>query len=94
MDNGLIVWPVHFPIDFKGKGKDNLGAKAMKGLCALIKEHPGSIAFGDMNTIHGEIEDSILSVVPEDMYLDGSTTTFFGSFYDTVLNDEAWQPLM
>lgn len=94
MDDGTMVWGVHFPIDFKGEGDQNLGAKAMVGLSNLMDAHPGSVAFGDFNTIHGEIEESVMSAIPANKYLIGDDITFLGAFYDTVKNDETWVALI
>lgn len=93
MDDGTLVWGIHFPLDFKNKGNDNHCAIAMKGLCALMDEHPGSVAFGDFNTIHGEMNDVIRANVADDKQMLGDDITFLGAYYDTVKTDEDWMPL-
>lgn len=90
-----IVWGIHFPLDFRGKGQDNLGAKAMIGLCKLMDEYSGSVcAIGDFNTIPGHISQSIEAAIsPDKEFIVKDEPTFFGAFYDTVKNDEEWMLL-
>lgn len=90
MIDSTTVWGIHFPIDFKGTGSENLCAKAMVGLCSLMDEHLGSVAFGDFNTIHGEMDTAIRANVSDDKVFLGDDVTFLGSFYDTVKTDEEW----
>lgn len=89
---GEIVWGIHFPLDFKGKDQENLGAKAMKGLCNLMDEYSGSVcALGDFNTIPGHIELSIKATISANReFIIKDEPTFFGAFYDTVKNDQEW----
>lgn len=84
--SGEIVWGVHFPLDFKNKGCDNLAHKACKGIISTMASFQGSVlAMGDMNPIPGEPEKSILSAIPDNMTLVPSKfPTFYGSYFDTV----------
>lgn len=93
--NGVIVWGVHFPLDFKNKGDENLGAITMKTLCILMNSCPSiSYAFGNFNTIPGDITDAIVSSISEDMcFADTTRLTFFGAHYDRVKKSE-WIPLI
>jgi len=83
-----IVWGVHFPLDFKNSGEENHGVITMKNLIKTMVEYPGSIcAFGDMNTIPGQIDKSIReAVLSSNQYrlILRSVNTFFGAFYDTI----------
>jgi hypothetical protein len=93
--SGQIVWGIHFPLDFKNSGLENMGAKAMIGLCQTMKTYRGSVlAMGDFNTIPGKILSSIVSTIPSDMeLLSWDFPTFFGAFYDTVdaREGEVWE---
>jgi hypothetical protein len=93
--DGSIVWGIHFPLDFKGKGANNLGAKAMAGLCHLMKTQIGSIcAIGDFNTIPGEITECIKdAIMPGMHFIIENQLTFFGAFYDSVKTDDKWIPI-
>ncbi len=83
---GEMVWGIHFPLDFKGQGTDNLGHKTMVNLQKLMLEYPGSVcAFGDFNTIPGAITETIRQAIqPEFEFVLDHTLTFFGAYYDTV----------
>lgn len=94
--NGNCVWGIHFPLDFKSKGTDNLGAKTMVNLCTMMKTMGNCCAFGDFNTIPGHIADTIkASIDPElEFVVHDENPTFFGSFYDEVnISDRIWYPL-
>lgn len=96
MINGDIVWGIHFPLDFKGNGCENLGAKATKGLVEIMKNHSGSIcAIGDFNTIPGKIMNCIKDNLSENFeFKYGGFYTFYGAFYDTVsLKEEDWKSI-
>ena len=87
LKSGEIVWGVHFPLDFKGKGKENLGAITMSNLIKMMDEYAGSVvAFGDMNTIPGDICQAIQAEISGTEYglLLNDVYTFFGSYYDTI----------
>jgi len=92
--SGEIIWGIHFPLDFKNTGPDNLGAKAMAGLVKVLTTYRGSIlAMGDFNTIPGKIMQYILQAVPDNMeLLSWNFPTFFGAFYDKVQprDNEEW----
>jgi len=90
MLNGDVVWGIHFPLDFKGNGSENLGAEAMKGLVEIMKTYTGSVcAIGDFNTIPGKIAQCIKEEVPANLELrDGGFYTFYGAYYDTMLPKE------
>ena len=83
---GINVFAVHFPLDFKGIGPENQGAISMTNLCNLMKEYPRSVcAFGDFNTVPGNIENSITNAVDNEFELIWPEfPTFFGSYYDTI----------
>lgn len=84
--NLQIIWGIHFPLDFKNKGVENMGSKTMVKLCETMKMYPGSkFALGDFNTIPGEITKSIMSVIPDHMELiSWDIPTFVGAYYDRV----------
>lgn len=92
LNTGGIIWGIHFPLDFKGIGPNNQGAKAMTGLCKVLDSYIGSVcAIGDFNTIPGNIDESIRKVIPDNKeFLVKNEITFFGSFYDTVPNTGEW----
>jgi len=85
-----IVWGIHFPLDFKNKGDENMGSKTMCNLCETMKKYKGSkFALGDFNTIPGEIIYSIIKVIPGDMELTSwDIPTFIGAYYDRVKSRE------
>lgn len=94
--NGNCVWGIHFPLDFKSKGADNLGAKAMVNLCSMMKSMGNCCAFGDFNTIPGFIADTIKASIDSEFkfVIVDDKPTFFGSFYDEVpVGDRSWYPL-
>lgn len=93
---GKIIWGIHFPLDFKNSGADNLGHKTMVNLQELMKSYDGSIcAFGDFNTIPGKIYESIKqAITPDFRFDDENTITFFGSYYDTIPLVEEWDMLL
>lgn len=86
--NNNIVWGIHFPLDFKNTGLENHGAITMNSLIELMNQYHGSVcAFGDMNTIPGNICNSIKEVVEKSgkyKLVCNDVYTFFGSFYDTI----------
>jgi hypothetical protein len=97
-NDDTLVWGIHFPLDFKNKADANMGYKAMKGLCDLMKHTEGSVcALGDFNTILGYIEDAINSAIdPELKFLYvQDILTFFGAYYDTIQprEGEHWELL-
>lgn len=99
MTTGEIVWGIHFPVDHSGKGAKNLGSKTMVNLQNLMKMHDRSIcAFGDFNTIPGNIADAINQAIsPEFEFMFQNELTFFGAFYDFIpvnLDDDKWVPLV
>jgi len=82
-----IIWAIHFPLDFRGKGEENQGYQTMRNCQAVMTKYQGSVlAFGDFNTIPGHIEDAIVSAIqPEFQFLvDDYGPTYFGSHYDLV----------
>lgn len=84
--NGNCIWGVHFPLDFRFKGSNNLGAKTMKNLCTLMKSIGKSCVFGHFNTIPGCIIDSIKNAIDDEFsfIIDDGKPTFFGSYCDEV----------
>lgn len=98
MKNGDTIWGIHFPLDFRMEGEDNLGAKTMKGLCALMKTCLGdSYAFGNFVTIPGKIERAVGDAIDDDMsFAVAKQLTFFGSYYDTVriTSEDDWTPFV
>ena len=101
LKTGEIVWGVHFPIDFKNTGSENNCYKAMTSLQQVMDTYTGSVcAFGDMNTISGEMNDAVRLAVRNngkyELMLSG-VNTFFGAFYDTVdsvaRSDVTWIPV-
>ena len=96
LTNGQIVWGIHFPLDFKSVGAENLGAKAMIGLCKLMESQKGSYcAIGDFNTIPGKIQNSITEVIPPNMKFQvKNEMTFFAPFYDTIKPKDKWALLI
>ena len=82
----IIIWGIYFPLDFKCIGPENQGAISMTNLCNLMKEYPRSVcAFGDFNTVPGNIENSIINAVDDEFELIWPEfPTFFGSYYDTI----------
>lgn len=95
--NGNCVWGIHIPLDFKNKGEQNLGAKAMVNLCVMMKAYGNSCAFGDFNTIPGYISDAIKTCVDPDfkLIISDNKPTFFGAFFDEVnVGDRVWFPLI
>ena len=96
LTSGKIVWGINFPIDLKSIGDENLGAKAMMGLCKLMESHKRSYcAIGDFNTIPGQIRQSITqAIVPNMKFVVEYQITFFGSFYDTVKTEDRWTQLI
>lgn len=96
--NNSIVWGIQFPLDFKTMGSENMGAKAMQGLCKLMTDQKGSqCAIGDFNTIPGEITQSITNAItPEfEFAVKEDILTFFGAFYDAIIprEGEEWSLL-
>ena len=93
-----IIWGIHFPLDFKGYGKDNMGYKTMINLQELMNEFKGSVcAFGDFNTIPGAITNAINQAILSNFeFVFENELTFFGSFYDTIpiKNDEIWTSIL
>ena len=90
-----IVWGIHFPLDFKNKGSDNLGAKTMVNLCNLMDSHVGSIcAIGDYNLIPGPITESINQAIsPNKKFIvKADELSFFGSYPDKIVprDGEEW----
>lgn len=87
LKSGEIVWGVHFPLDFKGKSSENLGAITMSNLIKMMNDYTGSVvAFGDMNTIPGDICQAIQNAANGSNYslLLDDVYTFFGSYFDTI----------
>ena len=97
---GTKMAAIHFPLNFRGHGKENLGYKTMKNLLGFAKESNIEFVFGDFNTVPGNIGDSIMLALEGEKYkfkLD--VLTFFGSFYDVIdiVTDkdlEDWQSIM
>jgi len=93
-----IIWAIHFPVDFKAVGVNNLGYAAMVQLCLLMDQFKGSaLALGDFNLIPGVIRDATVLALEErkDAYefgVDFSNLTFYGAFYDLIepRKDEIW----
>ena len=93
LKSGEIIWGIHFPLDFKGKNKDNLGYKTMVNLQQVLKQYKGSVcAIGDFNTIPGDISDAINdAILPEYKFVLNNELTFFGAYYDTIpMNDKTF----
>ena len=94
MIGGEIIWAVNFPLDFKFKGVENLGHKTMLNLQKVMTDFNGSVfAFGDFNTIHGDISDSIYSAISEkfEFVVNSEELTFFGAFYDRINVTNEWK---
>jgi len=95
LNTGEIVWGIHFPLDFKGEGENNLGYKAMINLQQVLKEYKGTIcAFGDFNTIPGNVSSSIhKAILLEFEFMVSNKLTFFGAYYDTIVpaQGEEWK---
>ena len=92
--DGDIIWGIQFPLDFKGVGENNNNHKALVELQTLMDFYSGSVfAFGDFNTIKGNITDSMyLALRPEYKFnVPHTTLTFFGAHYDTIPNNGTWQ---
>lgn len=85
LPTGEIGWGVQLPLDFKGIGKENRGAKGLEGLVEIMNKHSGSVCgIGDFNMLPGQITQSIASVIPENMELTTAPfATFFGAWFDT-----------
>lgn len=81
-----IVWGIHFPLDFNGDGKENLGYKTMVNLQDMMNRYTDSMfAFGDFNTIPGKIDMAIRSAIkPEYHFQLKDVLTFFASHFDNV----------
>jgi hypothetical protein len=96
--DGNIVWAVHFPLDFKNKANMNHGYIAMTNLQSVLSTYTGSVcAFGDFNTIAGDVADAIKSaILPTYQFVLDNQLTFFGSYYDriTINPDEDWTQLV
>lgn len=92
MKTGEVVWGIHFPLDFKNKGTENMGAIVMTELCKTMDDYKGSVcAIGNFNTIRGQIKDTIVnSVAPDKKFILHDELTFFGSYFDTIKTDEEW----
>ena len=95
--NGTKIAAIHFPLSFRGDGKENLGYKTMKNLLEVTKDSKIEFVFGDFNTIPGKIGDSIILALGGEKYqfkLD--TLTFFGAFYDRITINEVkgWESVM
>lgn len=92
------VWGIHFPIDFRNKGCENLGAKTMYNLCELMKQYgDDTCAIGDFNTIVGNPMDSINNALDNSIqFIFKDIITFFGAHYDQVIPNanETWTPLI
>lgn len=86
LKSGEIVWGIHFPLDFKGDGVENLNYKTMVNLQNLMKEYKGSVcAIGDFNTIPGKIADLVEKArTSEFEFILKGELTFFGAYYDTI----------
>lgn len=83
--NNKIVWAIHFPLNFKEQGEKNPSFETMINLKKLFTSYPGSIcAFGDFNTIPGNIENTIKLAKEDDFDFLLDELTFFGSHYDTI----------
>lgn len=99
MVTGEIFWSAQFPLDFRGVGENNLGYKAMIGLMELMNKYKGSVfAIADFNAIPGVIADAINLAIANfgeyQLLLD--STTFYGSYFDTVKvpKSEHWVELL
>jgi hypothetical protein len=90
--DGSIVWVIHYPLDFRNKGEENLGAKTMVASQEMMLNFPNSVCcFGDMNIIQGMIEESIVNAIQNDFKLAFGTRevyTFVGSYFDTLPMNE------
>jgi hypothetical protein len=84
-----LIWFIHFPLDFKNQGKENLGAITMRNLISLMKETNSTIAIGDFNTISGNVMSSISEEIPEDFEMrNGGFQTYYGAWFDRIPNRE------
>lgn len=86
VNNSDPVWGINFPLDFKSVGSENLGAKAMCNLCEIMKAYGDhTCAFGDFNTVVGNIFDAVNGAIPDSMQFNlHDCITFFGAHYDRV----------
>lgn len=83
---GEIMWGVHFPIDFRGKGKDNMQYKAMVGLVDVMRSHEGSVvAVGNFSAVPGNPSESMKEAIPDDMqFKSAGHPTFYAGYFDTI----------
>lgn len=95
MKTGHIVWAIHFPLDFKGIGEENLGYKTMINLQQLMHKYDGTVcALGDFNTIPGQVYDAISqAILPEFEFVLKNELSFFGECYDKIPLDMENRPL-
>lgn len=94
--NNTTVVGVHFPLDFKREGENNNNGRAMKALINLLDKYPKAYAFGDMNVITGNIQNSIETVLRDNPWkLSDPYYTYIGSFYDYAMDikDQTYKEL-
>uniref|UniRef100_A0A6G6ACH4 Endonuclease/exonuclease/phosphatase family protein n=1 Tax=Borely moumouvirus TaxID=2712067 RepID=A0A6G6ACH4_9VIRU len=86
LKTGQIIWGIHFPLDFRTEGENNPGFKTMVNLQYLMEEYSGSVcAFGDFNTVPGNISYSINKAIKPDFeFMLVEELTFFGTYFDTI----------
>jgi hypothetical protein len=85
--NNTTVVGVHFPLDFKRERENNNNGRAMKALINLLDKYPKAYAFGDMNVIKGNIQNSMDIVLRDNLWkLSDPYYTYIGSFYDYAMD--------
>jgi len=88
----LLVWVTHFPIDFKGVGEASKTFQVASKLLNLFSEYPQStFAFGDFNTIHGNMSDAYLLALSQYPMLQSHVPKFFtfaGAYFDSIPDNE------
>jgi hypothetical protein len=59
LKTGKIIIGVHLPLDFKREGRDNPSYRTVCSLIKILGKYPVTYAIGDMNTIEGNIFNSV-----------------------------------
>ena len=97
LKDGTTFGGVHFPLDFRGDGLENLNAKTLIGLIAAMKKYDVKFVVGDFNHVGGtniiDAMELVLAENPDFMFatqlkdiLSGylPPVTFYGSHIDTL----------
>lgn len=83
LKTGVTVVGVHFPLDFARKGLDNNVGRAAGSLVTLLNKYETAYAMGDMNTVEGEMMNSVIIQLGSEWKITMDVPTFFPSYYDT-----------